>query len=80
MSLSATHDKRLKRLIAGVKAYAAAEGISETTASLRIFCDGKELKRLEAGGSKKPATIEKYEERLKLIRKGISPDQAVSAA
>lgn len=79
MSHSANHDKRLKKLLDGVKAYAAAEGIKETTASLRIFKDGKELGRLSEGGSTKPATLEKYEARLKSWKSGVNPDQAVSA-
>lgn len=73
MSHSATHDRRLKKLIDGVKAYAASQGIKETTASLRIFRDGKELGRLDKGGSTKPATLERYELRLKSWKQGVNP-------
>lgn len=74
MSHSEAHDRRVRKLTEAVRAYAAAADISPRTASLRVFRDSKELKRLEGTGSTKPATLERYEARLKAWKAGIDPD------
>lgn len=67
MSHSEVHDRRVKRLIERIYSYADAEGISAKTASVAILSAGKEIERLEKGGSTKPSTLEKYEFVLKRL-------------
>lgn len=62
------HKERIAALVRDVKAAAALLGWAETTASRRIFNDGKELARLEAGGGTMPATLDRAEARLSDLR------------
>lgn len=75
------HKDRLANFVLEVKELAAQLGWAETTASRRIFNDGKELARLQAGGGTMPATLDRAEARLESLRdlRGLGGDQAVSA-
>jgi len=80
LSLAEQHRKRVERLVRGVKDYALAAGIPETTASRRVLNQSGELERLETGGTLKPDTLEDREKTLKDLRRKLkSEPHAVSA-
>lgn len=84
LSLTTQHNRRVKRLVQGIKDYASEAGVPETTASRRILNASHELARLEEGGSLSPKTLEAREkelrDRLRALKGGAGRErQAVSA-
>lgn len=81
VSFAEQHQRRVDRLVEGVKAYAREANITESTASRRVLNQSGELERLEKGGTLKPYTLELREKRLKELRRSLKAGlQAVSAA
>lgn len=83
LSLTTQHNRRVERLVQGIKDYASEAGIPETTASRRVLNASHELARLQDGGSLSPKTLEVREKRLRELRRaakaGNRERQAVSA-
>ena len=85
LSLATQHNRRVARLVQGIKDYASEAGVPETTASRRVLNASHELVRLEDGGSLSPKTLEAREKRLRELRRALKSGagqrerQAVSA-
>lgn len=83
LSLATQHNRRVERLVQGIKDYASEVGVPLTTASRRVLNASHELARLEEGGSLSPKTLEAREKRLRELRRAAKTinreRQAVSA-
>lgn len=84
LSLTTQHNRRVERLVQGIKDYASEAGVPLTTASRRVLNASHELARLQDGGSLSPKTLEIREKRLRELRRALKGGagrerQAVSA-
>ena len=85
LSLTTQHNRRVERLVQGIKEYALEAGVPLTTASRRILNASHELARIQDGGSLSPKTLEAREKTLRELRRAIKGKagqrdrQAVSA-